>query len=490
MDHQTLTTKTVVSLRQLARERGIKIPSGSVKGQIIDLIEKSLQSKARKETEEDKKTNEAGTQKDAPPAVCFNEDIHEDKKDLPLMRRANVIVPPNPPRFPGTYPGKGMDAKSASGVLEIQPEGYGFLRRENFLPGKGDVYVSNQHIKRFNLRNGDFIEGSVRPQRENDKYEGLSFVSKVNGGSISNVIRRVKFDSLTPVYPSQRIYLEKKDENNDLSLRLMDLVAPIGKGQRGMIVSPPKAGKTTLLKLIAKSILKNHPEIHLIMLLIDERPEEVTDIKREIAGECVYSTFDERPENHVRLSEMTLERAKRLVEAGKDVVILMDSITRLARAYNLVIPPTGRSLSGGLDPGALHKPKRFFGSARDIENGGSLTILATALVETGSRMDDIIYEEFKGTGNMEVHLDRKLSEKRIFPAVDLLKSGTRRDDLLTNEMEQVCAQNIRKLISARSGSEMTEQLISLMEKTKDNKEFALKMKGWIDKWHKDGYYPG
>ncbi len=490
MDHQTLTMKTVVSLRQFARENGIRIPSGSLKGQIIDLIEKSLQSKAQKETEETENTNEAGTQTDAPPAVCLKEETHEEKKDFPLMRRANVIAPPMPAKFPGTGMGRSMDAKNASGVLEIQPEGYGFLRRENFLPGKGDVYVSNQHIKRFNLRNGDFIEGSVRPQRENDKYEGLSFVSKVNGGPVSNVIRRVRFDSLTPVYPQKRIFLERQGEDNDLSLRFLDLIAPIGKGQRGMIVSPPKAGKTTLLKLIAKSIQKNNPEIHLIMLLIDERPEEVTDIKREITGECVYSTFDERPENHVRLSEMTLERARRLVEAGKDVVILMDSITRLARAYNLVIPPTGRSLSGGLDPGALHKPKRFFGSARAIENGGSLTILATALIETGSRMDDIIYEEFKGTGNMEVHLDRKLSEKRIFPAVDLLKSGTRRDDLLMSESEQVCAQNIRKLISSRSGADMTEQLISLMEKTKDNGEFALKMKGWVDKWQREGYYLG
>ncbi len=490
MDHQTLTMKTVVSLRQFARENGIRIPSGSLKGQIIDLIEKSLQSKAQEETEEIRNTNEAGTQKDAPPAVCLNEETPEDKKEFPLMRRANVISPPVPARFPGTGAGRNMESKIASGVLEIQPEGYGFLRRENFLPGKGDVYVSNQHIKRFNLRNGDFIEGSVRPQRENDKYEGLSFVSKVNGGPISNVIRRVKFDALTPVYPQKRIFLEIPGEENDLSLRFLDLIAPIGKGQRGMIVSPPKAGKTTLLKLIAKSIQKNNPEIHLIMLLIDERPEEVTDIKREISGECVYSTFDERPENHVRLSEMTLERARRLVEAGKDVAILMDSITRLARAYNLVIPPTGRSLSGGLDPGALHKPKRFFGSARAIENGGSLTILATALIETGSRMDDIIYEEFKGTGNMEVHLDRKLSEKRIFPAVDLLKSGTRRDDLLTNENEQACAHNIRKLISSRSGGDMTEQVISLMEKTKDNSEFALKMKGWVSKWQKEGYHLG
>ncbi len=491
MDHQTLTMKTVVSLRQLARENGIRIPAGSLKGQIIDLIEKSLQIKAQEETEEKHKdTNEAGTQKDAPPAVCLNEGTKEDKKDLPLMRRANVIPSLNPPKFPNVCPGRQTEAKTASGVLEIQPEGYGFLRRQNFLPGKGDVYVSGQHIKRFNLRDGDFNEGSIRPQRENDKYDGLSFVSKVNGGPISNVIRRVKFESLTPVYPQKRIRLEREGEENDLSLRFLDLIAPIGKGQRGMIVSPPKAGKTTLLKLIAKSIQKNDPEIHLIMLLIDERPEEVTDIRREISGECVYSTFDERPENHVRLSEMALERARRLVEAGKDVVVLMDSITRLARAYNLVIPPTGRSLSGGLDPGALHKPKRFFGSARATQNGGSLTIVATALIETGSRMDDIIYEEFKGTGNMEVNLDRKVAEKRIFPANELLKSGTRRDDLLTDEDERLCAQNIRKLIMGRSGGEMTEQLISLMEKTKDNKEFALKMKGWVDKWQREGYHLG
>lgn len=491
MDHQSLTAKTVVSLRQLARENGIRIPAGSLKGQIIDLIEKSLQSRAQEETKETpKNTNEAGTQKDAPPAVCLNEETKEDKRDFPLMRRANAIAPSDPGGFPRVSPARTPDAKIASGILEIQPEGYGFLRRQNFLPGKGDIYVSNQHIKRFNLRNGDFIEGSIRPQRENDKYDGLSFVSKVNGGMISNVIRRVRFESLTPVYPQKRIYLEKEGEENDLSLRFLDLIAPIGKGQRGMIVSPPKAGKTTLLKLIAKSIQKNNPEIHLIMLLIDERPEEVTDIKGEIVAECVYSTFDERPENHVRLSEMALERARRLVEAGKDVVILMDSITRLARAYNLVIPPTGRSLSGGLDPGALHKPKRFFGSARATQGGGSLTILATALIETGSRMDDIIYEEFKGTGNMEVHLDRKLSEKRIFPAIDPLKSGTRRDDLLTDEEERACAQNIRKLFSVRTSGDMTEQLISLMEKTRDNKELARKMKAWVDKWQREGYHLG
>ncbi|MBR3928896.1 MAG: transcription termination factor Rho [Clostridia bacterium] len=483
--------KTVASLKQFARENGIRIPAGSLKGQIIDIIEKSFEKDAQKETEEKiQDTNEAGAEKDAHPALRMNGENAKEKRDMPLIRRANAFASQSPAKIPGVCPVRLNDTQTASGVLEIQPEGYGFLRRENFLPGKNDVYISVQHIKRFNLRNGDFVEGSVRPQRENDKYAGLTFVSKVNGGPISCLIRRAKFDSLTPVYATKRMYLEKEGEENDLSVRFLDLIAPIGKGQRGMIVSPPKAGKTTLLKLIAKSILKNNPEVHLITLLIDERPEEVTDIKREVGAECVYSTFDERPENHVRLSEMTLERAKRLVEAGKDVVILMDSITRLARAYNLVIPPTGRSLSGGLDPGALHKPKRFFGSARAIENGGSLTILATALIETGSRMDDIIYEEFKGTGNMEVHLDRKLSEKRIFPAVDLLKSGTRKDDLLMDDEEKMCAQNIRKLIASRASDEMMHKLISLMEKTISNKEFARKMKLWVEKWQREGYHLG
>ena len=516
MDHQTLTMKTVASLRVLARENGIRIPAGSLKGQIIEIIEKSIAQKMKENTKDSAQnelnkteentdkthiTNEAGTQNDASPAVCLNDESlscskPEEKGELPLIKRAGLFYENEGDSLSHVYGKTGIagrdrrfiEGKKASGILELQAEGFGFLRKENFLPGRGDIYVSAQHIRRFGLRNGDYVEGTVRPQREMDKYEGLSYVSFVNGSAPSAIIRRPKFDALTPKYPTKRIRLETRGEKSDISLRFMDLIAPIGKGQRGLVVSPPKAGKTTLLKLIAQAIKKNEKDINLIMLLIDERPEEVTDIKRAIDGECVYSTFDEAPENHVRLSEMTLERARRLTEMGKDVVILMDSVTRLARAYNLVIPPTGRSLSGGLDPGALHKPKRFFGSARAIENGGSLTIIATALVETGSRMDEIIYEEFKGTGNMEVHLDRKLSEKRVFPALDLLKSGTRREDLLLTENEQKCALSIRKLISARTGAETNEQLISLMEKTKDNEEFISKMKNWVSAWQKEGYY--
>lgn len=513
MDHQTLTMKTVASLRMLAREKGIRIPSGSLKEQIVEIIEKSISRQAQENTEDEAKkdnqpikeekkndTNEAGTHEDEFPAVCLDRKHTNETecKELPLLRRASYYAANTQMRYSGAYMNQQhkvyekryLEGKTVSGILEIQAEGHGFLRRENFLPGRFDIYVSQQHIRRFSLRNGDCVEGQSRPQRECDKYEGLTFVSKVNGCPPAAVFQRAKFDALVPVYPSKRIRLETRKEKCDLALRFMDLIAPIGKGQRGMIVSPPKAGKTTLLKLIAQAIQKNEPDIHLIMLLIDERPEEVTDIKRVIGGECVYSTFDETPENHTRLSEMTLERAQRLVEMGKDVVILMDSITRLARAYNLVIPPSGRSLSGGLDPGALYKPKRFFGAARAIENGGSLTIIATALVETGSRMDDIIYEEFKGTGNMEIHLNRKLSQKRIFPAIDLCLSGTRREDLLADENEQKCAASIRRLIAAGTNADANEQLISLMEKTEDNAEFISKMKGWVEAWQREGYHIG
>lgn len=377
-----------------------------------------------------------------------------------------------------------------AGVLEMHPEGYGFLRAENYLPGTNDVYVSITQIRRFGLRAGDYVEGKTRPQREGDRYVAMIYISAINGRPPEESYRRSRFEDLTPIYPDMRIRLEQTTGSNDLALRAIDLIAPIGKGQRGLIVSPPKAGKTVLLKKIANAITENNPEIHLIVLLIDERPEEVTDLKRSIKGEVVYSTFDEMPENHTRLSEMTLERAQRLVEIGKDVVILLDSITRLARAYNLVIPPTGRSLSGGLDPGALYKPKRFFGAARNVENGGSLTIVATALVETGSRMDDIIYEEFKGTGNMELHLDRKLSEKRIFPAIDLNKSGTRRDELLYTPAEAEGALQMRRMLSSGGNQDATEQMIELMEKTRTNADFIARIKGWVAVWEKEGYTLG
>ncbi|MGN1311247.1 MAG: transcription termination factor Rho [Clostridia bacterium] len=360
------------------------------------------------------------------------------------------------------------------GILEVLPDGYGFLRGDNYLPTPKDVYVSPVQIKRFRLDTGDKVKGIKRTPKEGEKFPALIFVGAVNGQHPENAMKRTKFDDLIPIYPDKRLKLETNPE--EYTMRLMDLLSPIGKGQRGMIVAPPKAGKTTILKKIANSITANNPEVELIVLLIDERPEEVTDMRRSIKGDVIYSTFDELPEHHVKVAEMVLERAKRLTEQKKDVVILLDSITRLARAYNLVIPSSGRTLSGGLDPSALHKPKRFFGAARNTENAGSLTILATALVETGSRMDDVIFEEFKGTGNMEVHLDRKLSEKRIFPAIDINKSGTRKEELLLNPEELDIVFNLRKTMANMSAQEMTEQLIEQIVTTKSNEEFLQRMK--------------
>ena len=366
------------------------------------------------------------------------------------------------------------------GVLEVLPDGYGFLRSDNFLSGMRDVYVSPSQIRRFGLKTGDKIKGKGRIPKEGEKFQALLYVQSVNGDPPEVAARRTPFEQLTPIFPNQRITLET--DPKELSTRLIDLIAPIGKGQRGMIVSPPKAGKTILLKKIANAITRNYPEIELIVLLIDERPEEVTDMQRSIKGEIIYSTFDKVPENHIKVAEMVLERAQRLVEHKKDVVILLDSITRLARAYNLTIPPTGRTLSGGLDPGALHSPKRFFGSARNIENGGSLTIIATALIETGSRMDDVIYEEFKGTGNMEIHLDRKLSEKRIFPAIDINRSGTRREELLLNPKELESIWAIRKAMSNLGPADVTEMILNRMIQTKTNEEFVNSInKAFIDK---------
>ena len=354
------------------------------------------------------------------------------------------------------------------GVLEIMQDNYGFLRLENYLQSSNDIYVPPQYIRRFNLRTGDYVVGPVRKQRD-DRYQALYYVKEVNGLPPDQVIKRPHFDRLTPVYPNERYVLETSRQ--ELSTRIIDLVAPIGKGQRGMIVSPPKAGKTIILQKIAKAIATNNPEAKLIVLLIDERPEEVTDMQRSIDGEVVYSTFDKTPENHVKVTELVLERAMRLVEMGQDVVILLDSITRMGRAYNLTITPTGRTLSGGLDPGALYGPKRFFGAARNIENGGSLTIIATALIETGSRMDEVIFEEFKGTGNMEVLLDRKLSEKRIFPAIDITRSSTRREELLLSPKELDAVWGIRKAFGSLDTSAVTETIISLLMKTRDNEQF-------------------
>ncbi len=364
------------------------------------------------------------------------------------------------------------ESQRAKGVLEIiENNNYGFLRGQNYLSGPEDIYVSPSQIRRFNLRTGDEVEGKVRIPKDGEKFKALIYVERVNGENPEKAVGRKPFESLVPIYPNERIKLETSSQ--DLSTRLMDIISPIGKGQRGMIVAPPKAGKTTLLKKIAQSISRNNPLCKLIVLLIDERPEEVTDMQRSIKGEVIYSTFDEEPEHHTKVTYMVLERAKRMVEQGQDVVILLDSITRLSRAYNLTITPTGRTLSGGLDPGALVMPKKFFGAARNIENGGSLTILATALTETGSRMDDMIFEEFKGTGNMEVHLNRKLQERRIFPALDIYKSGTRRDDLLfTDSLEKETAFNIRKLLYEENNVEnVTEQVLSILSKTKTNEEF-------------------
>ena len=358
------------------------------------------------------------------------------------------------------------------GILEILPDGYGFLRGDNYLSSDKDVYISMVQIRRFRLDTGDIVKGISR-FREGEKFPSLIFVGEVNGEHPEKAMKRKRFDELTPIYPTERLKLETT--SNEYATRIIDLMCPIGKGQRGMIVAQPKVGKTTLLKKVANSISANNPEVELIVLLIDERPEEVTDMKRSIKGQVIHSTFDELPEHHVKVAEMVLERAKRLIEHGKDVVILLDSITRLTRAYNLVIPSSGRTLSGGIDPAALHKPKKFFGAARNIEHGGSLTILATALIDTGSRMDDVIFEEFKGTGNMEVHLDRKLSEKRIFPAIDINKSGTRREDLLLTKQERETVFALRKAMNSMPVADVTEQVISQMTQTKDNEEFIEKM---------------
>lgn len=379
------------------------------------------------------------------------------------------------------------ECKEANGILEVHSEGYGFLRSENYLPGTKDVYVSQAQIRKFNLKTGDKVYGKTRPSKDGERLLALLYIETVNGEPVENCQTRRPFEELTPIYPEERFTLENVRASRDLAIRMIDLISPIGKGQRGLIVAPPKAGKTILLKKIANSITTNYPEVELLVLLIDERPEEVTDMQRSIAGEVVYSTFDEKPENHARVSDMVIERAKRLVEHGRDVVILLDSLTRLGRAYNLIVPPSGRTLSGGLDPASLYKPKRFFGAARNIEGGGSLTIIATALVETGSRMDEIIYEEFKGTGNMEIHLDRKLSEKRIFPAVDLAKSGTRREDLLLSQKELEGTWALRKALSSGNTTEVTEQLIGMIVRTQTNEEFLARLHEWFRIWEKEGY---
>ena len=395
------------------------------------------------------------------------------KNNLESMENEELILD-NSPETEETIETKEDEKEErpvVTGILDIQEENsFGFLRFDNFLTSERDIYVSPSQIRRFNLKTGDKINGVTRHPHEGERFGALLYVNTVNGDEPGVAIRRPDFDDLTPIFPKERLVLE--DDPKDLSTRLIDLVCPIGKGQRGLIVAPPKAGKTVLLKKVANAIEKNYPETELIVLLVDERPEEVTDMKRSLAGgEVIYSTFDELPQHHVKVAEMVLERAKRLVEHGKDVVILLDSITRLARAYNLVVPSSGRTLSGGLDPGALHKPKKFFGAARKVEEGGSITILATALVETGSRMDDMIYEEFKGTGNMELHLDRKLSEMRIFPAINLSKSGTRREDLLMDQDEMQAIWLMRRAMSQKPEAMVTEEIIDTIAHTKTNKDY-------------------
>jgi len=416
----------IKELRELAKTLNIKNITSFKKEELIDIISKINNTKNTKPVK--------------------NESNEETSYQDPI-RKTNLV----------------------EGVLEILSDGYGFLRCNNYQSGENDIYVPINQIKRFNLKTGDYIVGNSRMQHDGEKFEALLYVQTVNGDKVDVSIRRKPFEDLTPIYPTERLILENKE--NDYSTRLIDLIAPIGKGQRGVIVAPPKAGKTTLLKNIANSITSNNPDVKLIVLLIDERPEEVTDMQRSIKGDVIFSTFDEEPQNHAKVAEIVLERAKRLVEHKKDVVILLDSITRLSRAYNLTVTPTGRTLSGGLDPAALFKPKRFFGSARNIEEGGSLTILATALVETGSRMDDVIFEEFKGTGNMEVHLDRKLQEKRIFPAIDISKSGTRKEELLLSKKELEAIWGIRKAFSNRPAAEVTENIINWLIKTHDNLSF-------------------
>ena len=458
---------TLVELRQLAKERGIKYVSKLKKDELIEMLSqgKSSVEAERKETETVQNNNNKVIKSDA---MDNGDDrnyeiLDKEEQNEEGVQEAEV-------RYVDGYKLTSPDDKISEGILEILPDGYGFLRGKNYLSTPDDIYISPVQIRRFRLDNGDKIKGITRTPKEGEKFPALIYVGEVNGQPPEEAYRRKKFDDLIPIYPYEKLKMETTP--NEYATRMIDLICPIGKGQRGMIVAPPKVGKTTLIKKIANSISTNNPEIELIVLLIDERPEEVTDMKRSIKGDVIYSTFDELPEHHAKVAEMVLERAKRLVEQQKDVVILLDSITRLARAYNLTIPSSGRTLSGGLDPAALHKPKKFFGAARKIENGGSLTILATALVETGSRMDDVVFEEFKGTGNMEVVLDRSLSEKRIFPAIDINKSGTRREDLLLTKEELSAVYSLRKAMSTMPQSEIVEQLLTQMTATKTNKDLV------------------
>lgn len=441
---QTLPLKT---LREIAKDKNIKGTSTMKKAELIEALLALPENESGNDRNDrsDKHTVKTGT----------SDDTVKQEYDPELVDTSS----------------------EANGILEVLAEGYGFIRCANYLPGENDVYVSPAQIKRFGLKTGDVIIGNKKIKNQGEKFSALLYIKSVNGYSVAEVMRRPSFEKLTPIFPNERLHMEISSSST--AMRIVDLISPIGKGQRGMIVSQPKAGKTTLLKQIAKSITTNNKEMHLIILLIDERPEEVTDIKESIQGdnvEVIYSTFDELPEHHKRVSEMVIERAKRLVEHKQDVCILLDSITRLTRAYNIVVAPSGRTLSGGLDPSSLYMPKRFFGAARNMREGGSLTILATALVDTGSKMDDVVYEEFKGTGNMELVLDRKLSEKRIFPAIDIVKSGTRREDLLLSEEEQEAVDIMRKALNGIRSDEAVERIIDMFSKTRNNKEFCQYIK--------------
>ncbi|MBC7320147.1 transcription termination factor Rho [bacterium] len=442
---EEIKNKKILELFEIAKELGI---TGARRMHKKDLAEKIYE--VLKEREEEEK-----------------------KKEEALKKEQEVKVQEAPAPQPTEVPGEAV-GEVREGILEILPDGYGFLRHDGYVPTSQDIYVSQSQIRRLGLRMGDLIRGPIRLPQTQEKYPALLRVETVNGIPIDRARIRPHFDDLTPIYPMERLVMES--DPKDITTRMIDLIAPLGKGQRGLIVSPPKAGKTTVLKKIANSIAINHPEVHLIVLLIDERPEEVTDMERSVKGEVISSTFDEPPEQHVRVAELVLERAKRLVELKKDVVILLDSLTRLARAYNHVVPPTGRTLSGGLDATALRGPKKFFGSARNIEEGGSLTIIATALVDTGSRMDDVIYEEFKGTGNMEIHLDRKLADKRIFPAIDVRMSGTRKEELLYSEEELKKVWLLRKMLSAVDSEDITEILIEQLSKYRRNEDFLRNLR--------------
>ncbi len=447
-------------LKDLAKARGIKGTSAMKKADVVEAMLAEDEKDATGRQTADISAKAAAQQEQSSQSQEKKDGSEQDRRDAEGSELSKDK--------------ESLDSGiQAHGILEVMPDGYGFIRCANYLPGEDDVYVAPSQIRRFGLKTGDIISGNTRIKGQNDKFAALLFVKTINGYTPTEASARRNFEDLTPIFPDERLRLERP--GGSVAMRIMDLISPIGKGQRGMIVSQPKAGKTTLLKDVAKSILRNSPDMHLIILLIDERPEEVTDIKEAIEGdnvEVIYSTFDELPEHHKRVSEMVIERAKRLVEHKKDVMILLDSITRLTRAYNLTVPPSGRTLSGGLDPAALHMPKRFFGAARKMREGGSLTILATALVETGSRMDDVVYEEFKGTGNMELVLDRKLSEKRVFPAIDIPKSGTRRDDLLLDAEELEAINVMRKAMNGMKADESVEKILDMFVRTRNNREFV------------------